>query len=71
MYIKYGFVIYVIFSLLGKCRSGPLLSFPSNLDSLRSTVAHFVSIFRFLYVLDFYPTPSHLSCVRFLRFPAS
>ena len=53
LYIKYDFVIYVIFSLIGKCRSGPLLSSPSNLDSLRTTVGHFVTIFRFSYFSRF------------------
>ena len=37
----------MIFSLIGNCRFGPLLSFSSHLGSLRSTDGHCVSIFRF------------------------
>ena len=43
----------MFFSLIGSCRFGPLLSSGFEIGSLRSTVGHFMVIFRFYTFPDF------------------
>ena len=63
----------MIFSLLGNFRFGPLLSSGFEIGSLRSTVGHFIVIFRF-YAFPYFPDfpysifPNFLWCFSYLSF---
>ena len=67
MFINCVFWTYMIFSSIGNCRFGPLLSSGFEIGSLRSTVGHFMVIFRF-YTFLYFPDFPYSIFSRFLRF---